>query len=72
MKYGDDYVFVNKGETLEDIAERHLGDRSLSPLLEQINTIPEGGIYVGQKILLHPYGLEKEKKQKYRNNKGGQ
>lgn len=61
MRYGDDYCFARAGQTLEDIAEQYLGDRSLAPLLKQINTIPEMGVYAGQKILLHPIGLEKEK-----------
>lgn len=61
MKYGEDYIIAHSGDTLEDIAERYLGDRNLAPLLRQINTIPEMGVYGGQKILLHPYGLKKEK-----------
>ena len=71
MRYGEDYIIAQKGDTPESIAERYLGDASLAPLIRQINTIAEMGIYTGQKILLHPYGLEKEKTQKYCKNKGG-
>lgn len=60
MKYGEDYCIVRTGETLEDAAERYLGDKSLTPLLRQINDIPDGELSPGTKLLLHPVGLEKE------------
>ena len=61
MKYGEDYCIVQQGETLESIAERYLGSKSLTPLLRQINEIPGGVLTTGMRLLLHPTGLEKEK-----------
>lgn len=60
MMENEDYYVVKKGDTLESIALEFLGDANLSPLLKQINTVPDGELRDGLVLLLHPIGLEQE------------
>lgn len=62
-KRNEDYYIVEKGDTIESIADRFLGE-GLAPLLVQLNGIVDGSLQPGMVLLLHPDGCEKITKEK--------
>lgn len=57
-KRNEDYYVVEKGDTIESIADRFLGD-GLAPLLVQLNGVDNDSLMPGMTLLLHPEGCEK-------------
>lgn len=60
MRNGQDYCIVNRGDTLESIAEKYLGSRKLVPLLKELNDVSDP-LVPGSLLWLHPEGLEPER-----------
>ena len=50
----DDFYVVRDGDILGEIAERFLGDSSLTPLLTQLNGVTDADLTPGTVLLLHP------------------